>query len=103
MFSELKSDNILVIDTALNGCCVGVYGAREGCVISKSRPLASGQAEHLMPLIQEAIKEAGLSFADLGAVASTVGPGAFTGLRIGLSAAKSLGLALDSPVFGVTT
>ena len=85
MFSELKSDNILVIDTALNGCCVGVYGAREGCVISKSRPMASGQAEHLMPLIQEAIKEAGLSFADLGAVSLGVTPAEGTTQTLGLS------------------
>ncbi len=62
-----------------------------------------GQSEALVPLLQELMGEAGLEFGDLDLIVTTVGPGAFTGLRIGLSTARALSLALGIPVAGVTT
>lgn len=93
--------NILALDTAMNGCGTCVY--KNGESFSRSAAMPRGQAERLMPMMQEVMGEAGLDFKDLDAIVTTVGPGAFTGLRIGLSAAKALGLALEIPVFGITT
>jgi tRNA threonylcarbamoyladenosine biosynthesis protein TsaB len=96
-----KFKNILAFDTALQGCSVGV------CVGGKSstrtEKMASGQGEQLLPIINDVMAQAGLKFSSLDAIVTTLGPGAFTGLRIGLSAAKSMGLAVDKPVFGITT
>lgn len=61
------------------------------------------QAAKLMPMVQEVMEEARVAFSDLGLIVTTVGPGSFTGLRISLSAARSLGLALDIPVQGMGT
>jgi tRNA threonylcarbamoyladenosine biosynthesis protein TsaB len=62
-----------------------------------------GHAEALMPLIARVIKSAGIAFASLDRIAVTTGPGSFTGLRVGLSAARGIALAADKPVVGVTT
>jgi tRNA threonylcarbamoyladenosine biosynthesis protein TsaB len=61
------------------------------------------QAAKLVPLIQEAMDEAGCAFGDLGLIVTTVGPGSFTGLRISLSTARSFGASLSIPVQGVST
>jgi tRNA threonylcarbamoyladenosine biosynthesis protein TsaB len=60
-----------------------------------------GHQERLAPLVREVMQEAGLAFARLDRIGVTVGPGSFTGLRVGLAFAKGLGLALDRPVTGV--
>jgi tRNA threonylcarbamoyladenosine biosynthesis protein TsaB len=96
-----KFSTILAIDTAMNGCGVGVL--KNGVGFSEVRPMMQGQGEHLMPLVQEVMKRAGAAFEEVQAVVTTCGPGAFTGLRIGLSAAKSIALARDIPLFGITT
>ena len=62
-----------------------------------------GHAEALMPLIARVMRACGLPFAALDRVAVTTGPGSFTGLRVGLSAARGIGLAANKPVVGVTT
>lgn len=62
-----------------------------------------GQAERLIPMCLKALDTAGRSFGDMDAVAVTCGPGTFTGVRIGLAAAKGLALALDIPLIGLTT
>ena len=62
-----------------------------------------GHAEALMPLIARVIKESGIAFASLDRIAVTTGPGSFTGLRVGLSAARGIALAADKPVVGLTT
>ena len=72
-------------------------------VARRYRAMERGHAEALMPMLVETMVEAGETYAALAAVAVTVGPGAFTGIRIGLAAARGIGLAADVPVIGVTT
>ncbi len=64
--------------------------------------MAKGQAERLMPLVDEIFAEAGKTAADLGAIGVGIGPGNFTGLRISVSAARGLALALARPAIGVS-
>lgn len=92
---------ILALDTALNNCSASIYD--RGKVFSESSAMMQGHAEHLLPMAERVLKKSGVAYADLEAVAVTTGPGAFTGLRIGLSAARAIGLALGVPVYGITT
>ncbi len=95
---------ILAIDTALDACAAAVLdtGSCE-LIAQQSQPMKRGHAEALMPLIAHVMKEAGLPFAALDRIAVTTGPGSFTGLRVGLSAARGIALAADKPVVGLTT
>jgi tRNA threonylcarbamoyladenosine biosynthesis protein TsaB len=63
--------------------------------------MAQGQAERIFPAIDDLLARNGLTYGDLKCIAVTTGPGSFTGLRIGISAARGLGLALSVPVIGV--
>jgi tRNA threonylcarbamoyladenosine biosynthesis protein TsaB len=95
---------ILAIDTALDACAAGVLDTEAGQLVAQeSLAMKRGHAEALMPLIARVIKQAGIAFAALDRIAVTTGPGSFTGLRVGLSAARGIGLAADKPVVGVTT
>jgi tRNA threonylcarbamoyladenosine biosynthesis protein TsaB len=95
---------ILAIDTALEACAAGVLDTDAGRMIAQqSLPMKRGHAEALMPLIARVIKESGIGFAALDRIAVTTGPGSFTGLRVGLSAARGIALAAAKPVVGVTT
>jgi tRNA threonylcarbamoyladenosine biosynthesis protein TsaB len=95
---------ILAIDTALDACAAGVLDTDAGHLIAReSEPMKRGHAEALMPLIARVVKLAGIGFAALDRVAVTTGPGSFTGLRVGLSAARGIGLAAGKPVVGLTT
>lgn len=94
--------NILAFDTAMNGCSVAFQRGGDSCVF-RAEPMPSGQAERLVPMIQEVLAEAGVTFSDIDLIVTTVGPGAFTGIRIALSTARALGLALNVPVKGITT
>jgi tRNA threonylcarbamoyladenosine biosynthesis protein TsaB len=92
---------ILAIDSSLNGCSVAVCGVRG--IFALAEPMAGGQAERLMPMIANVLEDAGLAYNDLEAVVTSVGPGAFTGLRIGLSTAKAFAMSLERPLYGLTT
>jgi tRNA threonylcarbamoyladenosine biosynthesis protein TsaB len=95
---------ILAIDTALDACAAAVLDTRASKLIAtESQSMKRGHAEALMPMIGRVMKEAGLPFAALDRVAVTTGPGSFTGLRVGLSAARGIGLAAGKPVVGLTT
>ena len=95
---------ILAIDTALDACSAGVLDTDAARMIAQeSVPMKRGHAEALMPLIARIIREAGIAFAELDRIAVTTGPGSFTGLRVGLSAARGIALAADKPVVGLTT
>ncbi|HTF76552.1 MAG TPA: tRNA (adenosine(37)-N6)-threonylcarbamoyltransferase complex dimerization subunit type 1 TsaB [Bradyrhizobium sp.] len=95
---------ILAIDTALDACSAGVLDTDAARLIAlESQPMKRGHAEALMPLIAHVIKQAGIAFASFDRIAVTTGPGSFTGLRVGLSAARGIALAADKPVVGLTT
>lgn len=94
---------ILNIETATNNCSVAL--AKEGRTILCKEIAEEGysHAERLHVLIEEIIKEAGITFQDLSAIAVSQGPGSYTGLRIGVSAAKGLCYALEIPLIAVDT
>jgi tRNA threonylcarbamoyladenosine biosynthesis protein TsaB len=95
---------ILAIDTALDACSAAVLDTdAAGLSAEESEPMKRGHAEALMPLIARVIRKAGIAFADLDRIAVTTGPGSFTGLRVGLSAARGIALAANRPVVGLTT
>ena len=95
---------VLAIDTALSACAAAVFDSTDRKVLaSESLGMARGHAEALMPLIARVMDQAGIEFADLDRVAVTLGPGSFTGLRVGISAARGIGLAAGKPVVGVPT
>src|SRR6266404_8995386 len=95
---------VLAIDTALDACSAGVLDTDTGKLIAlESQPMKRGHAEALMPLIARVIKQAGIAFASFDRIAVTTGPGSFTGLRVGLSAARGIALAANKPVVGLTT
>ena len=93
---------LLAFDTAQGALSAAVTDG-EGVLASSFEPRTRGHAEALMPLLETLLAEAALSFADLDALAVTVGPGTFTGLRVGLAAARGLALARSLPLVGVTT
>ena len=94
---------ILNIETATKNCSVAL--AKEGKTILCKEIAEEGysHAERLHVFIEEIIKEAGITFQDLLAIAVSQGPGSYTGLRIGVSAAKGLCFALDIPLIAVDT
>lgn len=94
---------ILNIETATKNCSVAL--AKDGKTIVSKEIAEEGysHAERLHVFIEEIIKEAGIDFQDLSAVAVSQGPGSYTGLRIGVSAAKGLCFALDIPLIALDT
>jgi tRNA threonylcarbamoyladenosine biosynthesis protein TsaB len=97
---------VLVVDTALGLCTAGVFEV-EGQDVRRlglrSEPMAKGHSERLAGFARDAVAEAGSGFDAIDRIAVTVGPGSFTGLRVGLAFAQGLGAALDRPVVGVSS
>jgi tRNA threonylcarbamoyladenosine biosynthesis protein TsaB len=95
---------VLAIDTALAACSAAVLDtAYGGMLASESLAMVRGHAEALMPLLERVMKQSSIAFRDLDRVVVTTGPGSFTGLRVGISAARGIGLAMSIPVVGVST
>jgi tRNA threonylcarbamoyladenosine biosynthesis protein TsaB len=90
---------LLAIDTAAPRLQLALLRGEHADTIVEEMP--QGQAERIFPAIDELLERSGLAYKDLRRIAVTTGPGSFTGLRIGLSAARGLGLALGIPVIGV--
>lgn len=93
---------VLAFDTSAAHCAAALL--RDGAVIAERREeMAKGQAERLMPLLEELLAGAGLGWRDLDAIGVGIGPGNFTGVRISVAAARGLALALRIPAIGVST
>jgi tRNA threonylcarbamoyladenosine biosynthesis protein TsaB len=95
---------VLAIDTAMAACAAAVLDtAAGGMLASESLPMVRGHAEELMPLLQRIMKKANMTFGALDRVAVTTGPGSFTGLRVGVAAARGIALSAEKPAVGVST
>ena len=95
---------VLAIDTALGACsaCVLAHDADHPLAV-QSLIMDRGHAEALLPLIERVVSQVEGRFAAFDRVAVTIGPGSYTGLRVGIAAARAIGLAAGIPVIGVTT
>ncbi|GJL89550.1 MAG: tRNA (adenosine(37)-N6)-threonylcarbamoyltransferase complex dimerization subunit type 1 TsaB [Minwuia thermotolerans] len=92
---------ILAIDTASRALSIALGDGR-GVSFAAHQLRSRGQAENLMPMIERGFRATGSTAADLTGLAVTVGPGTFTGLRIGLAAARAMRVALNIPLLGMT-
>lgn len=93
---------ILAIDTTLGACSAAIVV--DGQVLARNKEVrARGHVERLLPMIEDVRLQAEITLSDLDFIAVTVGPGTFAGVRVGLSAAKGLGLALDKRLIPVST
>ncbi|MGA9660010.1 MAG: tRNA (adenosine(37)-N6)-threonylcarbamoyltransferase complex dimerization subunit type 1 TsaB [Asticcacaulis sp.] len=92
----------LVIDTSLNACSLGLFDA-DACLFQISEPMTRGQQERLPVMAAEAFAATGLKPQNLGLMAVTLGPGSFTGVRVGLSFAKGLAVGANVPLKGIGT
>jgi tRNA threonylcarbamoyladenosine biosynthesis protein TsaB len=93
---------LLAVDTALGACSVAVLDGQR--ILAHSfEEMARGHAEALAPMVEEAMRKAGIGFAALDRLAVTTGPGTFTGQRVGLAFMRGLKVALKKPLIGVTT
>lgn len=92
---------ILAMDSSATACSAAVW--EDAKIVERVREMQRGHAEALLPLVVAVMRDAGRAFRDLDLVAVTVGPGAFTGLRVALAAARGIALAAGLPCFGVST
>lgn len=93
---------VLGLDTCLNACSVAVIDG-DTVLAHHTAVMARGHQERLAPMVQTAMAEAGVAFDRLQRIGATVGPGSFTGLRVGVAFAKGLASALAIPAVGVGT
>jgi tRNA threonylcarbamoyladenosine biosynthesis protein TsaB len=95
---------VLAIDSALDQCAVAVFDTESQIILaSRMLPMQRGHAEALLPMVDAVMQASGLGFESLDRIAVTIGPGSFTGLRIGISAARGFALALNIPAVGVSS
>jgi tRNA threonylcarbamoyladenosine biosynthesis protein TsaB len=95
---------VLAIDTALEACSAAVLDTEQTMAsVHESQAMLRGHAEALMPMIARVMNRAGLEFSALDRVAVTTGPGSFTGLRVGIAAARGIALAAGKPAVGLST
>ncbi len=91
---------LLAFDTAGPYCTAALF--HDGQLSVRTDEMAKGQAEHLMPMLQEVLDAQGLDYTDLDGIGVGIGPGNFTGIRISVSAARGLALGLGKPAVGVS-
>ena len=93
---------VLALDTCLGACSAAVV--KDGAILAQMcEAMTRGHQERLGPMVQAVLNEARTKPAALDRIGVTVGPGSFTGLRVGLAFAKGLALALDRPCIGIGT
>ncbi|TCR90876.1 tRNA (adenosine(37)-N6)-threonylcarbamoyltransferase complex dimerization subunit type 1 TsaB [Rhizobium sp. BK376] len=95
---------VLALDTAGVDCAVAVYNSDGDSVLGEvTETIGRGHAERLMAILDETLAKAGLGLDAVDRIAVTIGPGSFTGIRVGVAAARGLALSLGIPAVGVTT
>ncbi|MCC6734855.1 MAG: tRNA (adenosine(37)-N6)-threonylcarbamoyltransferase complex dimerization subunit type 1 TsaB [Bauldia sp.] len=93
---------VLAIDTSLEACAVGI-AAGDGARVLRSETIGRGHAERLFAMVAEALDAAGMTLADVDRFAVIVGPGSFTGIRVGIAAVRGFALATGKPAIGLST
>ena len=101
MRPKAMAETVLAFDTSAAHCAAALL-LPDGRVLTRLEPMEKGQAERLMPLLEELLREAGLGWSDLTRLAVGTGPGNFTGVRIAVAAARGLALGLGIPAVGIT-
>jgi N6-L-threonylcarbamoyladenine synthase len=95
---------ILALDTAGVDCAAAVYDSGRNTVLGEaSDMIGKGHAEHLIGIVDRALDQAGLALSHIDRLAVTIGPGSFTGIRVGVAAARGFALSLNVPAVGITT
>ncbi len=95
---------VLAIDTALGACSAALLDTEAGGILAReSEPMLRGHAEALMPLIHAVFDRLGTPPTTIDRVVVTTGPGSFTGLRVGIAAARGIALAANKPAVGIST
>lgn len=95
---------ILAIDTSLAAASACIYDSSKSEVLAQETvAMDRGQDQAILPMIDRIVAKGAGSASGIQRIAVAVGPGSFTGIRIGISAARAIGLALDAPVVGVST
>lgn len=95
--------NILAVDTALEACSVGLSVGGPGRSLAKSEPVVRRHAERLFGMIAEVLAEADVSIAEIDRFAVTIGPGSFTGIRVGIAAVRGFAVVSGVPAVGIST
>lgn len=96
--------SVLVLDTAARFCSACLYDASADAILAaREEEIGRGHAERLMGVIADVMDEAGATFGGLTGLTVTIGPGSFTGIRVGVAAARGIALARNLSVTGVTT
>lgn len=97
-----ESPVILGIDTSLGPCSVAII--RDNAVLAELQEASHGkQSRLLVPMIEEALTGTKLTYHDLTAIACTLGPGGFTGIRVGLATARAIAMGAQKPLIGLST
>lgn len=90
---------ILAIDSSSGACSVSIL-KNNGILAYIEEKTTSNQAKFLVPMVEDALSQSGVQYGELSTIACTVGPGSFTGIRIGLASARAIGFAANIPVLG---
>lgn len=94
---------LLAVDTATEFCSVCLYDSRDDGVVARStEDVGRRHAECLLPMIEDALAQSGRTYSAIDRLAVCIGPGSFTGLRVGVAAMRGFALALDVPLVGVS-
>jgi tRNA threonylcarbamoyladenosine biosynthesis protein TsaB len=93
---------LLAVDTALGACSVAVVDG-DTVLAHRFEEMTRGHAEALAPMVEAAMRQAGVAFTELDRLAVTTGPGTFTGQRVGLAFMRGVRVALKKPLIGITT